>query len=101
LPEIPLFDFETWFEHDWWPQYPRKVEKAATKKLARAIVEGRRRDGLKATPDELLAGVIRYAAAMTEKDPKYAGFRRSCGAFEPQARFGWQLPGRGVAKNGR
>jgi hypothetical protein len=48
-----------------------KVEKIAAKKLARAIIEGRRRDGLKATPQELLAGVIRYAAVMTGKDPRY------------------------------
>jgi hypothetical protein len=33
--------------------------------------QGRRRDGLKATPQELLAGVIRYAAVMTGKDPRY------------------------------
>jgi hypothetical protein len=47
------------------------VEKIEAKKLTRAIIEGRRRDGLKATPQELLAGVIRYAAVMTGKDPRY------------------------------
>jgi hypothetical protein len=71
LPEIPVFDFEAWFEQEWWPQYPLKVEKIAAKKLARAIIAGRRRDGLKATPQELLAGVIRYAAAMTGKELRY------------------------------
>jgi hypothetical protein len=67
LPEIPVFDFDAWFEQEWWRQYPRKVEKIEAKKLTRAIIEGRRRDGLKATPQELLAGVMRYAAAMTGK----------------------------------
>jgi hypothetical protein len=71
LPEIPVFDFDAWFEQEWWRQYPRKVEKIEAKKLTRAIIEGRRRDGLKATPQELLAGVIRYAAVMTGKDPRY------------------------------
>jgi hypothetical protein len=67
------FDFEAWFEREWWPQYPagRRVEKIAAKKMAKAIIEGRRSDGLKATPVELLAGVMRYAAAMTGKDPQY------------------------------
>jgi hypothetical protein len=51
-------------------RYPRKVEKIEAKKLTRAIIEGRRRDGFKATPQELLAGVIRYAAVMTGKDPR-------------------------------
>jgi hypothetical protein len=70
LPETPTLDFETWFEQ-WWAQYPRRVEKAAAKKMAKAIIEGRRRDGLKATPVELMAGVMRYAAAVTGKDPQY------------------------------
>jgi hypothetical protein len=71
LPEAPAFDFEGWFEQEWWPQYPLKVEKVAAKKTAKAIIEGRRSDGLKATPNELLTGVLRYAAAMTGKSPKY------------------------------
>jgi hypothetical protein len=71
LPEAPAFDFEAWFEQEWWPQYPLKVEKVAAKKAAKAIIEGRRSDGLQATPNELLAGVMRYAAAMTGKSPKY------------------------------
>lgn len=29
LPEAPPFDFEAWFENQWWPQYPLKVEKGA------------------------------------------------------------------------
>jgi Helix-turn-helix domain len=71
LPETPVFDFEPWFEQQWWPQYPLKVEKIPAKKLVKAIIEGRRRDGLKATPQELLAGVMRYAAAMTGKELRY------------------------------
>jgi hypothetical protein len=69
-PKIPPLDFETWFEQ-WWAQYPRRVEKAAAKKTAKAIIDGRRSDGLKATPVELMAGVMRYAAAVTGKDPQY------------------------------
>jgi hypothetical protein len=71
LPEIPSFDFEAFFEQQFWPQYPLKVEKAGAKKLIKATIEGRRSDGLKATPEELLAGMMRYAAATTGKDPKY------------------------------
>src|SRR5208337_4075576 len=71
LQEGKPFDLEAWFEQQWWPQYPLKVEKIAAKKLIRAIIEGRCRDGLKATPQELLAGVMRYAAAMTGKERRY------------------------------
>jgi Helix-turn-helix domain len=71
LPLSTPFDFETWFEQKWWPQYPSRIEKAAAKKMAKAIIEGRRSDGLKAMPFELLAGVMRYAAAVTGKDPQY------------------------------
>ena len=71
LPAVEPFDFEAWFEQQWWPQYPLKVEKIAAKKLIRTIIEGRRRDGLKATTEELLAGVMRYAAAMTGKERRY------------------------------
>jgi hypothetical protein len=72
-PEVPAFDLDAWFEREWWPQYPpeRRVEKADAKKRIKQIIEGRRGDGLKATPDELLAGVLRYAAAMMGKDPQY------------------------------
>jgi helix-turn-helix protein len=65
------FDFESWFEQQWWPQCPLKVEKAAAKKLAGTIIEGRRGDGLKPTPDELLAGIMRYAAAVVGIEPRY------------------------------
>jgi len=71
LPEQPPFDFDAWFEQEWWPQYPRKVEKAAAKKLAKTTIEGRRSDGFKATPDQLMAGVMRYAALMMGKDEQY------------------------------
>ncbi len=69
----PPFDFEDWFEGEWWPQYPagRRVEKAEAKKRAKATIEGRRSDGLKATADELLAGVVRYAAATMGREPRY------------------------------
>jgi hypothetical protein len=71
LPKRPPFEFETWFEERWWPQYPLQVEKVAAKKLARATIEGRRGDKAKATPDELLTGVMRYAAEKTGQNPKY------------------------------
>ncbi|MFZ1088338.1 MAG: helix-turn-helix domain-containing protein, partial [Xanthobacteraceae bacterium] len=61
LPETPPFDFERWWTQKFWPQYPLQVDEIAAKKLCRATIEGRRGDGLKATPDELVAGELRFA----------------------------------------
>jgi hypothetical protein len=71
LPEATPFDFETWFEQQFWPQFPKKVGKQAAKKLCKATIEGKRSDGAKTTPDNMLAKLVRYSAAMTGKDPKY------------------------------
>ena len=63
-------------------------------RLARAIIDGRRSDGLKATPQELLAGVIRYAAAMTGKELRYIKYPtrwldRGCWTDEHAERAGF------------
>jgi hypothetical protein len=71
LPTSAPFDFDSWFEQKLWPQFPKKVGKAAAKKLCRATMEGRRRDGVKTTADKMLAGLLRYGAAMTGRDPAY------------------------------
>jgi hypothetical protein len=68
---MPLFDFKTWWEREFWPHCPLKVDEIAAKKLCRATIEGRRSDGLKATPDELVNGVLRFAAAMTGREDRY------------------------------
>jgi Helix-turn-helix domain len=70
LPDSP-FDFESWWKQKFWPQYPLQVDEIAAKELCRATIEGRRGDGLKATPDELVAGELRFAAAMTGRDQRY------------------------------
>jgi hypothetical protein len=50
----------------WWDQYPRRVDKeSARKAYARVIKAGR------ATPDELLAGAMRYAAEKAGEDPRF------------------------------
>lgn len=50
----------------WWQQFPKKAGKAAAlKAYTRIINKG------EASPEELLTGVMRYAAAQTGKDPKY------------------------------
>jgi hypothetical protein len=54
------------FEHEFWVHYPRKVAKDnARKAFVRVVKSGR------ATPEELLAGVLRYAAERTGEDPKF------------------------------
>lgn len=54
-------DFETWYR-----QYPKRVAKAAALKAYRAVVTKKL-----ATPDELLAGAMRYAAERSDQDPRY------------------------------
>jgi hypothetical protein len=53
----------------WWQQYPKKVEKAAARKAYHRIVSKG-----EASPEELLSGVMKYAAAQTGKDPKYTKY---------------------------
>jgi hypothetical protein len=50
----------------WWDQYPKKVAKVAARKAYHRIVSKG-----EASPEELLAGLMRYAAVKTGKDPKY------------------------------
>jgi hypothetical protein len=50
----------------WWQQYPKKVEKAAARKAYHRIVSKG-----EASSEELLSGVMKYAAAQTGKDAKY------------------------------
>jgi hypothetical protein len=57
----PLPDFESW-----WQQYPKKVSKGAARKAYGRIVSSGA-----ATPAELLAGAMRYAATRTDQDPRY------------------------------
>lgn len=54
-------DFE-----NWWQQYPKKVSKGAARKAYLRIVSS----GV-ASPAELLAGAMRYAATRTDQDPRY------------------------------
>ena len=49
-----------------WRQYPKRVAKAAALKAYRAVINKKL-----ATPDEILAGVMRYAAEREGQDPKY------------------------------
>jgi len=58
-------DTEAAFEA-WWLQYPLKVSKGHARRAYKCII----RSG-KATVEELLAGVLRYAAERDGKDPKY------------------------------
>jgi hypothetical protein len=71
LPTTPPFDFEPWWKQNFWPHYPLKVDELAAKRLCLATIENRRRDGLKATADELVAGVLRFAGAMMDRPQKY------------------------------
>jgi helix-turn-helix protein len=58
-------DIESKFE-EWWKQYPRRVSKGAALKIYRRIITKG-----EATPAELLAGAMRYAAERSGQDPKY------------------------------
>jgi hypothetical protein len=50
----------------WWQQYPKKIEKAAARKAYHRIVSKG-----EASSEELLFGVMKYAAGQTGKDAKY------------------------------
>jgi hypothetical protein len=50
----------------WWSHYPKKVSKPAARKAYDRIVNA----GV-ASPAELLAGVLRYAASRTDQDHRY------------------------------
>jgi hypothetical protein len=54
-------DFESWYQ-----QFPKHVAKAAALKAYRAVITKKL-----ATPAELLAGAMRYAAERSGQDPKY------------------------------
>jgi hypothetical protein len=50
----------------WWDQYPKKIAKVAAQKAYRRIIRKR-----EASPEQLLAGVLKYAAAQSGKDEQY------------------------------
>lgn len=59
-PPDPLaLEFESW-----WPKCPRKVAKGAARRAYRTA-------RAKASPEQLSAGITRYASAMAGKDPQY------------------------------
>jgi hypothetical protein len=51
---------------EWWKQVPRKVAKPAAAKMFRRIVE--KGD---ATVDELIAGIVRYAGEVVNREQRY------------------------------
>ncbi|CAN7313584.1 hypothetical protein LJR220_001666 [Bradyrhizobium sp. LjRoot220] len=50
----------------WWKQYPRRVARGAAKKAFKRVLAQKI-----ASPDQLLAGVMRYAAERVGEDPQY------------------------------
>jgi hypothetical protein len=58
-------EIDTAFEQ-WWKQVPRKVAKAGAAKIFRRIIEKG-----EATPEELTAGVLRYAAEVANREERY------------------------------
>ena len=50
----------------WWQQYPRRVAKGAARKAFKRVLAQKL-----ASPDQLLAGVMRYAAERDGEDPQY------------------------------
>jgi hypothetical protein len=58
-------DVDSHFE-TWWKQVPRRVAKAAAAKIFRRIVEKR-----EATVDQLMAGIIRYAGEVANREERY------------------------------
>jgi hypothetical protein len=60
-PELIQSDFEAWYR-----QYPRKVGKLNAERAYSSIISKK-----KATPEELLAGVMRYSAERAAEDPKF------------------------------
>jgi hypothetical protein len=60
-PDSTCAGFETW-----WRQYPKRVAKAAALKAYRTVLTKEL-----TTPDELLAGAMRYAADREGQDPRY------------------------------
>ncbi|MET4788260.1 hypothetical protein ABIF64_000438 [Bradyrhizobium japonicum] len=59
-------EIESSFE-EWWKQYPKKADKQTALKAYRAVIKKKKL----ATPQQLLAGVMRYAAERSGKDPQF------------------------------
>lgn len=59
--KVETTDFELW-----WKQYPRKVDKGAARKAYERVVKSGN-----VTPEQLSAGVLRYAAERQSEDPKF------------------------------
>ena len=66
---LPAADSDRWFD-EFWSFYPRgrRAGKADARKVFKEIVTGKRRD-LKASPEQVIAGVMRYAAGIGEGSP--------------------------------
>ncbi len=64
LPAVASLPDET-FEA-WWRQYPRRVAKGAARKAFRRVLAQKT-----ATFEQLMAGVMRYAAERAGEDPGY------------------------------
>jgi hypothetical protein len=80
---------------DWYRQYPKKVAKAAALKAYRAVITKKL-----ATPEELLAGAMRYAAERSGQDPKYTKhpstwLQGGCWADEPAKPIGATIDSHG------
>jgi hypothetical protein len=87
---------ETSFEI-WYQQYPKRAAKAAALKAYRAVIIKKL-----ATPEELLAGAMRYAAERSGQDPKYTKhpatwLNSACWADEPAKPAGKTIDADGIA----
>jgi hypothetical protein len=72
---------------EWYRQYPRRIGKLKAEKAYIAIISKK-----KATPEELLAGAVRFAAERAGQDDKYTPYPASwlnAGRWqdEPQPKF--------------
>ncbi len=82
-------DFETWYR-----QYPRKVGKLNAEKSYLSLIKKK-----KATPEELLAGAMRYAAERATEDPRFTKhpatwLNGGCWADEPKTAGQFVKPNR-------
>lgn len=60
----PSFDFDTWFDHELWLHFPRRVGKGQARKAAKAAIK-------KTSPETIIAGVRAFAASAAGKDEQY------------------------------
>lgn len=60
----PSFDFSTWFDHELWLHFPRRVGKGQARKAAKTALT-------KTSPETILAAVKKFASQMAGKDEQY------------------------------